>query len=571
MNKQGCCDAITRILKSNKARMALAAIILFSVTAICQAKEIDPADKEELKRRSQAEAWERQRKGQEKDVFLQQQSPAEKTTVLPPEEPSFLINDLVLEGDKVDHFSWAKNILNQYHGQRVGKQGINLIVKRLTEAFIDKGYVTTRIGIPEQDLSTGTLKLTLIPGTIRHIRFADPAMRGNWQTAFPTRPGDLLNLRNIEQGLEQMKRVPSQDVDFKIAPGGKPGESDILITLKQAKPWKLLFALDNSGSRETGKLQSSVTAAVDNLFGINDLFNVSFNKDVDREDQFHGTRGSSLYYSFPYGYWTFTLAANSYNYHQNIQGYNQTFTSSGKSDSQELRIQRLIRRDQTSKTSLEFRVSRKETRSYIDDTEIEVQRKKVTVAQAALLHRLYRGQTVIDAELAYKWGTPWFHAQTDLEYFPETTRYKIWTADINLTTPVKIGNREGRYSLELRGQTTRDTLFPSEFFSIGNRYTVRGFDGEQTLTAEQGWYLRNELGMPLNQKGDEVYLGLDYGRVYGPYTQYLAGTELAGMTLGFRGQVKNGSYDVFAGRPVKKPAGYKTENLTFGFNLTYLL
>ncbi|HML89263.1 MAG TPA: hypothetical protein PKA28_12560 [Methylomusa anaerophila] len=33
MNKQGCCDAITRILKSNKARMALAAIILFSVTA----------------------------------------------------------------------------------------------------------------------------------------------------------------------------------------------------------------------------------------------------------------------------------------------------------------------------------------------------------------------------------------------------------------------------------------------------------------------------------------------------------------------------------------------------------
>ncbi|WP_196302056.1 POTRA domain-containing protein, partial [Ralstonia solanacearum] len=34
---------------------------------------------------------------------------------------------------------------------------------------------------------------------------------------------DLLNLRDLEQGLEQMKRVASQDVDMQIVPTDVPG------------------------------------------------------------------------------------------------------------------------------------------------------------------------------------------------------------------------------------------------------------------------------------------------------------------------------------------------------------
>ena len=31
-------------------------------------------------------------------------------------------------------------------------------------------------------------------------------------------------------------------------------------------------------------------------------------------------------------------------------------------------------------------------------------------------------------------------------------------------------------------------------FSIGGRYTVRGFDGEASLMGERGWLLRNDIG-----------------------------------------------------------------------------
>ena len=78
-----------------------------------------------------------------------------------------------------------RDYLNRYAGQCIGHNGINLIVKRLSNRIIDEGYITTRVGIPEQDLSHGEFKLVLVPGVIRAIRIADPNQPGNWKTAFP--------------------------------------------------------------------------------------------------------------------------------------------------------------------------------------------------------------------------------------------------------------------------------------------------------------------------------------------------------------------------------------------------
>lgn len=530
---------------------------------------IDLADKEAMNQRTKQEAKEQQRHLEQKDSFLQKDKKDNVDISLPEEPISFFITTIKLEGQDISRFFWLKTMLKAYNGRKIGMEGINIIVKRLSNALIEEGYTTTRILLPAQDISQGTLRLTLIPGKIKNIRFKDPSYEGNWFTAFPTQPGDILNLRNLEQGLEQMKRVPSQDVNFEIVPGLNPGESDVVISMKKTKPWKRIISVDDSGSRATGKLQSSLTLSWDNLFDVNDLFNVSFNKDGDRKNDLLGTQGNNLYYSRPYGYWTFTLSANKHAYHQTVEGDGQNFLLSGESKSLEFSVEKLIQRNQNSKTSLKFGITHKRTRSYIDDTEVQVQHKNVTAAQAAFIKRLYRGKTVIDGELAYKWGVPWFQSQADLDCFPQTNRYKIWTVNINVVKPIQIANKRGRYSMQICGQTSNSRLFASEFFSIGNRYTVRGFDGEETLAAEKGWYIRNELGIPLNDEGQEVYVGFDFGKVYGPYTKYLTGTELAGLTLGTRGSFKEYQYDIFIGWPLKKPKNYKAENTTLGFNLIY--
>lgn len=534
-------------------------------------------DAEELRRRSQQEAEERLRQQQAPDVRLRRESPAADPDLLslPSESPCFPIHTLSVDDGGEAAFAWAQSWLDRYAGQCIGRDGIELILRRLSAKLIAQGNVTTRVGLPEQALGEGTLRLQIVPGRIRAIRFADGDEPTSWRTALPARPGDLLNLRDIEQGLEQFKRVPSQDANIDIAPGEEPGESDIVITLKQGKPWRLGFTADDSGTAANGRRQGSVSLSLDNPLGLNDLFSASISSDLWNDPHTRGTTGHNVNYSLPWGPWTFQFTDSAWAYRQTIQGINQTFLSSGDSQTQELRVQRLIYRDQSAKTSLLFRTQVRTQRSAIEHVEIAVQHRRTAAAELGVIHRQYLGEAQLDFTLAHREGVPWFGSLDDAPNHPgdnPTYRYRLNTLDAALLVPFRVAEQPLRWNSALRLQQTRDVLYTTEYLSIGNRYTVRGFDGERTLAADQGGYWRNDLEMPLGASGQSVYIGLDYGRVGGPGASVLAGKSLTGSALGVRGAVaQNGAvlnYDLFAGWALNKPEGFVTSRPALGFQLS---
>jgi hemolysin activation/secretion protein len=534
------------------------------------AASLSPTDNEEQNLRTRQESDARQQRKQQEDIFLQTKKQGENDLSLPVESPSFTIHTLQLEGDNIQQFSWLQRQLNQYAGRDIGVQGINVIVKRLTETLIDRGYITTRIVVPEQNLSSGILKLQIIPGKISNIYFAAKGAQGNWKTAFPARPGDILNLRQLEQGLEQMKRLPFRDVDFQLMPGKNPGESDVVITMKTIDSYKLKLSVDDSGTTETGKLQTTESLSMYDLFAINDIVTVTENGDGDRAGSIRGTQGDSVNLSVPYGDSTFSFSSSRYQYHQTVYGGVQSFISSGANSNQQFHLSQLLYRDQFSKTNLELGIIKKQIRSYLDDTEIGNQHQDTTAVEMGISHRHYFGSATLDAELINRQGTSWFGAQPD-NSIPDgpTTRYNMWLLDTDFSTPVILGNIKGTYSFTFHGQNTNDRLYGTDFISIGNRFTVRGFDGEQTLSAERGWYVRNDLGIPLDSSGLEAYAGLDYGEVYGPSAASLPGHILLGSVLGVRGGSKAVQCDVFVGWALRKPTGFITGNPTYGFQCIF--
>lgn len=553
-----------------KLCLLLLAVFIAAVAGIAPVAAAPSAvgDAEEQHRRARQESLERQQRERQADVFMQKGRTAARDTSLPDESPSFPIKRIVLAGDSAGRFPWAQALLDGYAGRNIGATGVGLIVKRLTGAFIDRGYITTRIAVPEQDLSGSVLSLTLLPGRIGAIRLAADGAAANWRTAFPARPGDILNLRDIEQGLEQLKRVPSQDVDMLIVPGAEAGASDIVVTVRETKRWRFQLALDDSGASATGKLQTSASLALDNLFGLNDLFAFTASGDGDRKGPRRGTGGDSFSYSVPCGNHTLAFSRYSYRYHQTVGDDPVTFRYSGIIENSEFRLTSLLHRDQTAKTHLDARIILGRSRSYLEDSEILVQRQTTTALQLGLTHRRYIGSAILDVAVANKRGVPWFGAQPDpaaLTPGSPTTRYSTWLLDTSLTVPVTLGNTKGRYSAALHAQYTRDLIFAGEFLSIGNRYTVRGFDGDNTLAAERGWYLRNELSLPLGAA--DAYFGLDCGAVSGPSSRDLPGRTLAGAVVGVRGAAHNTAYDLFIGWPLRKPSGLKAASPTFGFEI----
>ncbi|CAH2902400.1 MAG: Channel-forming transporter/cytolysins activator of TpsB family [uncultured Paraburkholderia sp.] len=474
--------------------------------------------------------------------------------------------------DESENATAAREWLDHYKGQCVGKQGIDIFSKGLQQAVLSRSYVTTRVLLPQQDLTRGTLSFALVPGLVRQVRLADPSMWGTWKNAFPVSGGDLLNMRDLEQGLEQMKRVASQDVDMKIEPSDIPGESDVIVSVRRAKPWTFVASVDNSGTESTGKWQGTISLGIDNPFGLHDIFTVGANQDLSFGNKALGSHGFNGSYSVPWGYWTATLSGNTNTYYQNIAGVNQTFVSSGNSQSAALRIARVISRGQNDVLGGYVQLSKRFGDSFIDDTTIPTQARNNTFLELGVTDRHYLGAAQFDGTLAYRQGIGGPGATPDPYVEGPTYRFHMAVLDANLSIPFAVGNQTFRYVGTVHGQFTNDTLFYIDDLTIGSRYTVRGFDGETMLAAERGFYWRNELQWPVFQTGQTLYAGIDYGRVFGPNTAALVGTQLAGAVVGIRGGVPakyvGVTYDLFAGTPIYKPGGFPTVRWTVGFQLT---
>ena len=256
-------------------------------------------DAAELRRMQEREAQTREQLERAPDVRLP--APAAAPLRLPEQEtPCFHIRQLELRGDVPDspfgsRFGWVLDALagpNQDDGplrKCLGAQGVSVLLHRAQDALVAKGFVTTRIFAQPQDLSSGSLVLTVVPGRIRAIRFAEGTPT-SLHTALAAQPGDVLNLRDIEQALENFKRVPTADADIQIAPADQPDQSDLLISYQHSFPLRLSVSVDDSGSKSTGKYQGSSTVSWDNPLGLNDLFYVTATGDLGGGDP--GPRGT---------------------------------------------------------------------------------------------------------------------------------------------------------------------------------------------------------------------------------------------------------------------------------------
>jgi len=561
------------------AAALLLALAAWAAGAGTAAHAADP--NAELLRQRDRERVQREQLEARPDVRLEAPLADEGDGRLPANEPPcFLIRQLRLVGDAAERFQWALRAANPKDdpatGRCLGSAGINLTMKRIQNAIIEKGYVTTRVLAQAQDLNSGELTLTLIPGRIRDIRFAEgTSSRANAWNALPAHSGDLLNLRDIEQALENFKRVPTAEADIQIAPAqardAGPGESDIVIAWRQAFPARLSLSVDNSGSKTTGKYQGNLALSLDNILSLNDLFYASATHDLGGgESGNRGSKGNTLHYSLPFGYWLLGFTTSEYDYHQQVAGENETYQYRGETRNNELRLSRLLYRDAVRKTTAWGSLWTRTSENFIDDTEIQLQRRRMAGWEAGLSHREFIGASTLDLSAGYRRGTGAHGAlQAPEELTGEgTSRSKIISADAQLQVPFIAYNQRMRYIGGWRAQWNRSALVPQDRFSIGGRYTVRGFDGENILSAERGWTLRNEIGLALGDTGQELYTGVDYGEVSGHSSEYLVGKRLAGAVVGVRGGYKALSYDWSWGTPLKKPDGFETANITSAFTVS---
>lgn len=490
----------------------------------------------------------------------------------PEERACFSVNQVILEGSSaLPGWIPLRKITRQAEGRCLGGKGINLLMKKLQNKLVEAGYITSRIVAPEQDLNLGQLKLKLILGRIGEIKFAKESSHYlNLFTAWPAHHNDLLNLRDLEQGLENQLRLPTVESEMKIIPGTHQGISDIEINWRQTKKWRLDLSVDDGGLISTGRYQGSLTLFLDNPFALSDLLYFSTSREVEQGNK-KKNRYRAAHYSLPLGYWLMGMTGSQYRYQQNIAGLFTDYRYRGEMDTLDIWLRRTLHHDALQKTTLTANVLARRSRNFLEETELEIQRRQTSTWRLGLQHEHRIGSTSLLLGASYQRGTRWFGARPAPEERSGQATALGKTVQLNarLNQPFQLSGQQFRYNASYFRQLSPTPLTPQDQLAIGNRWTVRGFDGQRTLSAIKGWYVRNDLAWRTPVPLQELYLGFDYGEVSGYSPALLAGNRLSGSVIGLRGNTLNIGYDLFAGIPLSRPEGFITSKVTYGFNANW--
>ncbi len=405
---------------------------------------------------------------------------------------------------------------------------INTLLTIATAQMVVDGWVTARFGVANQDLSTGTLKLTLVVGVFDEILVPEGLPAKRWRPSLSLKKQDPINLRDIEQAVEQLNRLPSQKVDIQVAPSPQQGMSNLVLDMQDQSP----LVRGTLGYSYNESNTTTATLAWDRPLGITDQLNLSLAYETLDTLQNYTLNAN---WSVGFGYNTLNLSSRNKRSSRTIAGAVETFESETQSDGWQLDYTRRLYRNNDTLIDLVMSFVRDSDHSYIDGTQIDVQARDQGWGQVALRLSTASSRANWVFTATQQKGMPNWWGDDDPQNLPAgrpTHRYELIKLDVSRTQDWQMG-KQSRLVLNssYSGQHSHHNLHGANLFSIGGRGSVRGF--KSSLSSESGWFLRNQLSH-ITQKNHifEPYIAFDIGEVTGPSTQYLEGTQLVGWALG---------------------------------------
>ncbi|MBH3413331.1 ShlB/FhaC/HecB family hemolysin secretion/activation protein [Pseudomonas putida] len=456
-----------------------------------------------------------------------------QSAALPEDSQCWAVSGLRIIGNRQLADQALEPALREWLLPCMGINDINSLLRGITQLYVSAGFPTSRPYLRQQPRDAAPLDIVIVEGFVESIELDDPELPLSLPGAFPGVLGKPLYLPALEQGLDQLNRLRAYDVGMDLLPGELQGGTRVVLQPhKIGSRWHLDSRLDNRGSELTGRHRLNLGLGLDSPLGLNEDLRVSLLSSVFQAPG--QVQGVTLYYSVPYGPWTFALSASQLTYDAPLPHSRQT--SDGSSSYQGLSIERMLWRNQQGMLSASVRLDRKQLINRSAGAVISQQSPTLSSIEAGI-NLLWLEGGLWNGYVGVAQGLDWFAADEEPlgaeRLRPDFRKYRASLLHLRQGPP----ETPWRWQSELALQYSEHALPAVEQLLVSDDSTVRGFR-LRTYSGANGAAWRNTFSQPLpaiwaHPLQIRPHLGLDVGwtrHATGKPSQRLAGAA-AGIEL----------------------------------------
>ncbi|MBC0855513.1 ShlB/FhaC/HecB family hemolysin secretion/activation protein, partial [Pantoea stewartii] len=351
--------------------LALSALL---ISATAWADPLTPGDRDYLQNQQQQRLQQDQ---QQRDALWQalspQPAPAPRTGAT---GRCFPVHQIVIRNATLLSAHQQQLLTSGYLGHCLNLTQINALVHAISDWYMQRGYITSRAFLTEQDLTTGQLIIPVLEGKLDTI-ILDGKHPRILRMVFPGMEGKILNLRDIEQGMEQINRVRTVPVQIEIQPSPRPGYSIVNLTARSEFPLSMTLGFDNSGQRTTGVGQLTASLTGNNLLGLADRWFVSGGRS-SAFSRWRDAQNLQAGVSVPYGYGLLDYSYSWSNYHSHFINNGFTWFSNGDNIAHRLNGSWVLFRNGDMKTGVQAGLNHYSSHNWLNDAPLVSSSRKLT-------------------------------------------------------------------------------------------------------------------------------------------------------------------------------------------------
>ena len=455
-------------------------------------------------------------------------TPEEEENVLPETSPTemplptdssqaFLVNKIKIVGTTVLTETEIQELVAPLEGTEITVQQLKEVADTITQTYLDRGYITSRAFIPEQNINENRIvTIEILEGILENVQIeGNNRIKDSYISSRIFLGATVpLNTARLEDRLRLLRLNPLfENIEASLRAGSEIGKSILVVRIQEADPFINNFNIDNFSPPSVGSQR---------VGGILGWRNVTGNGD-DILGSVYVSDGDSQVYDISY-----RLPVNAMNGTVQLrvapnrnaitQEEFKDFDIRGNSQLYELSFRQPLVQSPREEfaLSLAFAHQRGQTFTFQGPTpfgfgpdEDGITRTSVIKFGQDYVRRDVRGAWSVRSQFTL--GTGWLNATVNPDPIPDS-RFLSWTAQLQRVQRINNSN-----VLIIQGdlQLTPNSLLSSQQFVIGGGSSLRGYrqnarsgdNGFRFSIEDRMTVLRNSSNFPVVQLAPFIDMG----------------------------------------------------------------